>query len=56
MPGAGLDRIDRSVLPKGASRTNAYGHKTGIAEYVIGTMLALTRESSRVDAALRVGE
>jgi phosphoglycerate dehydrogenase-like enzyme len=56
VPGAGLDRIDRSVLPKGASLANAYGHETGIAKYVIGAMLALTREFSRVDAALRVGE
>jgi phosphoglycerate dehydrogenase-like enzyme len=56
VPGAGFDRIDRSVLPKGASPANAYGHETGIAKYVIGAMLALTREFSRVDAALRVGE
>ena len=56
VPGAGLDRIDRSVLPDGASLANAHGHETGIAEYVIGAMLALTREFSRVDAALRVGE
>ena len=56
VPGAGLDRIDRSGLPDGASLANAYGHETGIAEYVIGVMLALTREFSRVDAALRVGE
>jgi len=56
VPGAGLDRIDRSGLPDGASLANAYGHETGIAEYVIGAMLALTREFSRVDAALRVGE
>jgi phosphoglycerate dehydrogenase-like enzyme len=56
VPGAGLDRIDRSALPTGAALANAYGHETGIAEYVIGAMLALTREFSRVDAALRVGE
>jgi phosphoglycerate dehydrogenase-like enzyme len=56
VPGAGFDRINRSVLPKRASLANADGHETGIAEYVIGAMLALTREFSRVDAALRVGE
>jgi phosphoglycerate dehydrogenase-like enzyme len=56
VPGAGLDRIDRSELPDGVSLANAYGHETGIAEYVVGAMLALTREFSRVDAALRVGE
>jgi len=33
-----------------------YGHETGIAEYVIGAMLALTRNFSRLDTALRAGE
>jgi phosphoglycerate dehydrogenase-like enzyme len=42
VPGAGLDRIDRSALPDGVLLANAYGHETGIAEYVIGTMLTLT--------------
>jgi phosphoglycerate dehydrogenase-like enzyme len=55
VPGAGLDRIDRSALPAGASLANAYGHETGIAEYVIGAMLALTREFARLDPALRRG-
>jgi phosphoglycerate dehydrogenase-like enzyme len=56
LPGAGLDRIDRSALPRGVPLANAYGHETGIAEYVIGAMLTLTREFARLDAALRVGE
>jgi phosphoglycerate dehydrogenase-like enzyme len=56
VPGAGLDRIDRSALPDGASLANVYGHETGIAEYVIGAMLALTRDFSRLDTALRAGE
>jgi phosphoglycerate dehydrogenase-like enzyme len=55
VPGAGLDRIDRSALPVGARLANVYGHETGIAEYVLGAMLALTREFGRVDAALRRG-
>jgi phosphoglycerate dehydrogenase-like enzyme len=55
VPGAGLDRIDRSALPAGARLANAYGHETGIAEYVIGAMLALTRGFPRLDAALRRG-
>lgn len=55
VPGAGLDRIDRSALPAGTSLANAYGHETGIAEYVIGAMLAFTREFGRLDAALRRG-
>jgi phosphoglycerate dehydrogenase-like enzyme len=56
VPGAGLDRIDRSALPRGAMLANAYGHETGIAEYVIGVILALTREFARLDAALRRGD
>ena len=56
VPGAGVDRIDRSALPASAFLANAYGHEVGIAEYVIGAMLALTREFSRLDAALRQGD
>src|SRR3989442_7338227 len=55
VPGAGLDRIDRSALPAGASLANVYGHEVGIAEYVIGAMLALTRSFCRIDASLRRG-
>jgi len=55
VPGAGLDRIDCSALPAGASLANVYGHEVGIAEYVIGAMLALTRSFCRIDAALRRG-
>ena len=43
VPGAGLDRIDRSALPNGVALANVYGHETGIAEYVIGAMLTMTR-------------
>jgi phosphoglycerate dehydrogenase-like enzyme len=56
VPGAGLDRIDRSALPPGAMLANAYGHEAGIAEYVIGAILALTREFIRLDRALRQGD
>lgn len=55
VPGAGLDRIERAALPPGVSLANAYGHETGIAEYVIGAMLACTREFCRLDASLRRG-
>ena len=55
VPGAGLDRIDRAALPAGAALANVYGHETGIAEYVLGAMLALTRGFARLDAALRRG-
>lgn len=55
VPGAGVDRIERSAVPAGAFLANAYGHETGIAEYVIGAMLSLTRDFARLDAALRRG-
>ena len=55
VPGAGLDRIDRGALGPGTALANAYGHDVGIAEYVIGAMLALTRDFRRIDADLRRG-
>src|SRR2546430_1900751 len=51
--GAGLERIDRAALPAGTALANAYGHEVGIAEYVLGAMLTLTRGFVRLDAALR---
>jgi phosphoglycerate dehydrogenase-like enzyme len=56
VPGAGLDRIDRHALRPGMALANAYGHETGIAEYVIGSMIALTRSFKRLDQKLRNGE
>src|SRR5213594_2312034 len=56
VPGAGLDRIDRSALPAGTWLANAYGHEAGIAEYVIGAMVALSRGFCRLDARLRRGD
>lgn len=55
VPGAGLDRIDQSALPIGTWLANAYGHEIGIAEYVIGAMLTLTRSFAHLDAHLRQG-
>ena len=43
VPGAGLDRIDRAALGPATALANAYGHDVGIAEYVLGAMLALAR-------------
>src|SRR5262245_54532053 len=51
VPGAGLDRIDRAALPPGARLANAYGHEVGIAEYILGAMLAWTRDLGRLDTA-----
>lgn len=56
VPGAGLDRIDRGALGPDTALANAYGHDVGIAEYVIGAMLALTRDFCRIDADLRRGQ
>lgn len=55
VPGAGLDRIERVALRPGVKLANAYGHDTGIAEYIIGGMIALTRSFARLDASLRQG-
>lgn len=56
VPGAGLDRIERNALRPGTHLANAYGHEAGIAEYIIGTMLELTRSFGRLDAAMRRGQ
>src|SRR5262249_14233772 len=50
VPGAGLDRIDLAALPPDTWLANVYGHEIGVAEYVIGAMLALTRDFARLDA------
>jgi len=55
VPGAGLDRIDRSVMRPGLRLANAYGHEAGIAEYIMGAMLWLTRSFGSLDAGLRKG-
>ena len=55
VPGAGLDRIDRSVMPPSVSLSKVHGHETGIAEYVMGAILALSRNFGRLDASLRQG-
>jgi phosphoglycerate dehydrogenase-like enzyme len=56
VPGAGVDRIDLSQLRQGLALANAYGHETGIADYIVGAMIALSRSFPRLDARLRVGE
>jgi phosphoglycerate dehydrogenase-like enzyme len=55
VPGAGLDRIDRAALRPETALANVYGHEVGIAEYIVGAMLALTRRFGPLDAALRRG-
>lgn len=56
VPGAGLDRIDRGALRPGVHLANAYGHEAGIAEYIIGSMIALMRGFGRLDARLRADQ
>src|ERR1700729_4575544 len=56
VPGPGLDRIDRGAVGPGTHLANPYGHEAGIAEYIIGAMIALTRSFGRLDARLRSGE
>jgi phosphoglycerate dehydrogenase-like enzyme len=55
VPGAGLDRIDRAAMPPGSSLAKVHGHETGIAEYVLGAMIALSRDFDRVHTSLRAG-
>lgn len=55
VPGAGLDRIERAALRPGVHLANAYGHDAGIAEYIMGAMIALSRSFARLDARLRAG-
>src|SRR5215469_7010617 len=55
VPGAGLDRIDRAAMPPGSSLATVHGHEAGIAEYVLGAMIALSRDFHRMDAGLRAG-
>jgi phosphoglycerate dehydrogenase-like enzyme len=55
VPGAGLDRIDRGALRPGLHLANAYGHEAGIAEYIMGAMLSMTRSFGSLDASLRKG-
>jgi phosphoglycerate dehydrogenase-like enzyme len=55
VPGAGFDRIDLGALRPGMHLANAYGHEAGIAEYIIGAMISLTRSFARLDAELRQG-
>jgi phosphoglycerate dehydrogenase-like enzyme len=54
-PGTGIDKIDRAAIPAGAWLANAYGHEVGVAEYVLGALLAWTQRFERLDRSLRQG-
>lgn len=55
VPGAGLDRIDRAAMPPSVSLSKVHGHETGIAEYVMGAIIALSRNFDRLNSSLREG-
>jgi phosphoglycerate dehydrogenase-like enzyme len=52
---AGIDMIDVPSLPPGIPVCNVYGHEPAIAEYVIGTTLALTLKLFDSVTAFRAG-
>lgn len=54
--GAGTDGIDFGGLPPGCLVCNVYGHERGVAEHAFLLMLALQRNLSCLDAALRRGD
>jgi phosphoglycerate dehydrogenase-like enzyme len=52
---AGLDLIDRAAIPKAVTVCSVYGHEPAIAEYVITTMLVLTRRLFELVSEFRCG-
>jgi phosphoglycerate dehydrogenase-like enzyme len=52
---AGIDMIDVASLPRGISICNVYGHEPAIAEYVMGTWLALTHRLFDTVTSFRAG-
>jgi phosphoglycerate dehydrogenase-like enzyme len=53
---AGADRVDPAALPTGCVLCNAYEHEDAIAEWVLMSVLALTRHLLLYDRRLRKGE
>src|SRR4030095_11676058 len=49
------DRIDRAAIRPGVSLANVHGHETGIAEFMLGAMIALSRGFAWIDGSLRAG-
>jgi len=55
LPGAGTDAITFDAVPASASVCNVYEHETGIAEYVLATMLQWVIPLPELENALRQG-
>jgi phosphoglycerate dehydrogenase-like enzyme len=51
--GAGIERIDLGVLPKGCQVAIVFEHENAIAEWVIMSMIALNREAMRAHLDVR---
>jgi len=56
LPGAGIDEIALDAVPAQTTVCNVFEHETGIAEYVLATMLQWVIPIPRMEAALRGGE
>jgi len=54
-PSAGTEGIERAQLPHDVDVVNGQGHEIPIAEYVIGTLVALRQKLLQADKALRDG-
>jgi phosphoglycerate dehydrogenase-like enzyme len=55
-PAAGTEGIERAALPAGVRLISGTGHEIPMAEYVMGTLVALRQHLFDADAALRRGE
>ncbi len=55
LPGAGTDAIAFDAVPDSANVCNVYEHETGIAEYVLATMLQWVIPLPELESALRQG-
>ena len=55
LPGAGTDAVDFEAVPPAAAVCNVFEHETGIAEYVLATMLQWVIGLPRLEDSLRNG-
>ena len=56
LPGAGIDEIEFEAVPPQTTVCNVFEHETGIAEYVLATMLQWVIPIAKLEAALRNNE